>query len=563
MNQTLNDNSINDIIFEKEFIKLPIHYMPFPDWQGCNFINTIFDSLNIISKNIDRLNSEYSSIWSLARYFWIFAIHEMIDDIDKYNINEKDKVKIIEICSKLTLNNKSFAYVINNHINEFYENKYIIDRLRRYEMNRSFIKICYSHFSNSLKLSVFNCFEKYYPQIVLENYKTAKRYYKYHPDDFISLFKISQFSIISDRFFVGWLIQNHSKIFKNAIEGIKNVAIEYCKKGINYLQNIKIDENDNKIYEHLLVSEMCETLSYVYNLKYYVYFNEINEKLNVVFNSYIVTNGLKIELSFKDFNEFVISFEENNKQLKFLNLTHQLKEKEYVNNIDALRNLKTDGPKFLNLLNRIWQKQSEKFPYDKQDSLNILFQSLIQILQHCLLNKKLENELFEFLLIVSSYVDLKWFKDKLHISFEIIGNYELLSNLKDLLLNKKVNKDPIVQTLIVSFSRNLIGLIEKILRNLYLLKSDSDSNFSSEITLNQIFINDKLDMLSKGTKEAIIYFLTKDQDVNNKVDRPGCDWRNKLMHNNNDIYESFSYDQLFVIFLLYIYLIDDLFLSKI
>ena len=210
------------------------------------------------------------------------------------------------------------------------------------------------------------------------------------------------------------------------------------------------------------------------------------------------------------------------------------------------------------MLNHVGDYKSDKYPYYKQQSMEIYMWVQQRLLNLIMCDENLYKEFGNFVLTSVKQVENKFFDNRIHLSDEIMGSYEVLLNIIGLAKNNDMDS-PLYKALINGCVMNLCGTIEKIIRNVILeevkdiLYFDEDSN-----TLNSL-LNYDIQSISCGLKYHLEFFLCKENNNNiPKAKRPGKNIRNIQMHNHNLKYESTNWSDCCNLFYFVLSIVNDL-----
>ena len=535
-----------------------INYFSSNDFTASTFINNIIANLDSLEENITSLDCEVNDFYSFYQYIWIQSVKRFIKDINKFNISTEIKNKIIKIFENIILNNKSFISYINNNYGNIF-NKDNHTEVRFYRIQNIILDLIYNKFSKTINENVFLFLEKNIPTTLISNFEICKNYYSKaeKEENFKSLFNgLESSKTFDDQIYLSFLCKTNGNYHK---EFLREKASFICNRALNAIKQRKIDSDKEILIQSATLLNKYLKLARIFKLPCYNDFISYKNKIDTALNEYLRKHSEHIEYGPISLQPFINSLEKETDSIKFLKITHSLKNNTFVNNCDSIFDVEQKSI-FSEIVEEYDNPRSEKYPYFKQNNMFLFLDVYCHILNYILSDKKLALDFSLYLVNISNAVEQNYFNNDVKIVSEYLGIYEIINNILSIYKNHS-SDTPLIKALENGSCLILCGLIEKILRNV-LIKEVGNSLFidSDLITLAQILdSNHELKDISKGLRYYLEYYLSSELNPSiPKEKRPGKNIRNIQMHNRNDKYEKTNYNDVIILFYFSLSILGDL-----
>ena len=147
------------------------------DLADSYFLKNIMDNLGNIEKNISLLNCNCSNLEDLYQYFWCCNFKKLLNDINRFNLNEDIIYRLKNIGNEISSNSKSIIQYINeNYVIVF--NKTEHRKGKWHAISYDLFDFCYKRQSKSIKPEVFRYIEDNLYFDALVNFEICTDYYK-------------------------------------------------------------------------------------------------------------------------------------------------------------------------------------------------------------------------------------------------------------------------------------------------------------------------------------------------------------------------------------------------
>lgn len=534
------------------FKEISIKYYGNGDLSGNYFLKAVIDNIDSIENNIKYLNSPLNNQTDLYHFLWLLSFKELVLEIDNYNIDKSLKERIKTIDSNLDYSYKRFVQYVNDNYKTVFAKEENIN-IRYYELFRMLIELCFKC-SNAINKEVFLYLESNYALYLLSDFKFCSNYFKKNISEYKSLFdNLKNTKLFDDKIYVDFFL----KQVNIDDDFIKDKVQFICSRTIDYFESNNINSDNVELIQLLNVFEEYRELANHYKLSIANRFNIFKQKLDSILDEFLVKHGQHSQIGPVDLKPGIEILKKNKDPYKFFQLTHSLKNDKYINNLDYILNLKNNSSTS-ELFNHVGDYKSNKYPYYKQQSMEIYMWVQQRLLNLIMCDEDLYKEFGNFVLTSVKHVENNFFGNRINLSEEIMGSYEVILNIIGLAKNKDM-ASPLYKALINGCVMNLCGTIEKIIRNATLeefkdiMYFDEDSN-----TLNTLLGYD-IKSISGGLKYFLEFYLCK--EINNnipKAKRPGKNIRNIQMHNHNLKYESTNWADCCNLFYFVVSIVNDL-----
>ena len=538
--------------FLSEEIK-SLKYYGSGDLAGGIFVKNVVDSLEVLESHVQELNDDIVELEDLYRYLWLLSFHEMVLDIDKYNIPNETKKRIKDFDTLIEYAPKRFIKYINeNYTVALDETK--VEKVRWYEFYDILMGLIFNKYANGIKSEVFEYIEEKFALNILAYFSKYSIYYNKNKESVKKLFiGLESTKIFDDQIYTSFLINNKiDDIFYT--EKAKFI----CERSIKHIKSLDLSPDSDEIYQLESLFLEYKKLAIIYNLKCA---NEYNEHIAIIentMNAYLKKHCHHIDLGPINFDMIIKELKKSSKERKFLQLTHSFKNDKFINNLNRIFEEKSKSA-FSELVHRIGIARSEKYPYFKQDamSLNLLLNT--QIIHFIFIDSELSLQFADYIYNLSGVVQNDYFKNLINIVEELCGIFEMIGSMLDL-AKRKQEETPLFKAMINGCVLNECGYIEKILRNIAFKETkevayfDQDSN-----TLGSLLKHHKYEILSGGLLYYLEFYLSKENNDKIRIDeRPGKNIRNIQMHNHDKKYERTNFGLCLELFYLVLSILGDL-----
>lgn len=519
--------------FLNEEIK-SLKYYGSGDLAGGIFVKNVIDSLEALESNISELNDNIIELEDLYRYLWLLSFQEMVLEIDKYDIPDEIKKRIKSLNGLIDYSPKRFINFINqNYIIVLDKTK--VDEVRWYEFYDILMELIFNKYAKGIKPEVFKYIEENFALTILAYFSKYSNYYSKNKESVKKLFVgLENTNIFDDRIYTSFLLRNKvdDKFYTEKAKFI-------CERSLKHIKSLKLTPDSEEI---LLIETLFleyRKLAIIYNLKCANEYDEYMAMIENTMNEYIKKHGQHIKLGPIDFEPIINELKKSTEVWRFVHLTHSVKEGKLFNNCNQIFDEESNGG-LQELFNRIGVARSDKYPYFRQDAmnLNLIFHS--QILFSIFMDPELSKQFANYIYALSITIQKEYFKETINIIDELCGIFEMIQNAIE--LQKSDQEESVLcKALINGCVLNECGYIEKILRNIVFQEVkeaaffDQDSN-----TLGTLLKHHKYKILSKGLLYYLEFYLLKEINSNKLMpdERPGNNIRNVQMHNHDKKYES-------------------------
>ena len=528
------------------------------DLAGGIFVKNVIDSLKIIEDKLTEINSDIVEMEDLYRYLWILSFKEMVVEIDLYNIEESLKLKIKQLSQSIDYSPARFIRFINDNY-ETALNKECVTEVRWHEFFEMMMNLIYGKYSSGINSEVFEYIEEKYALNILSHFEICNKYYKNHKNNIRKLFDgLKATKIFDDSVYCGFLMSNNLK----SDPFFKEQAKFICERSLIKIRSMNLSSESEDILQ--IQSQFLEyrKLAILYELVCANDFNSYKKELDALVNEYLMKYGQTINIGPIDFKPVIDLLKSSDNVWRFLQLTHTNKNGGIENNLNHIFLEKTNDS-LSEFVERIGEPRSEKYPYYKQDAMNMNLWVNCNIISCIFNDEELCSDFANYVYNLSNEVEVKFFRGAIEIKEEMAGTFELIAHIIGLIKNSQTEA-PLYKALTNGCVLNECGLFEKILRNIALFDDkdvcffDPDSN-----TIGSLFKNHKFTKLSKGLNYYLEFYLSRETNERiNKDERPGKDIRNIQMHNHDEKYKRTDINLCLELFYLALSLLGDLLVNE-
>ena len=281
-----------------------------------------------------------------------------------------------------------------------------------------------------------------------------------------------------------------------------------------------------------------QKLAIIYKLTCANEYEIYKSKIEKIMDEHIVKYGQRISSGNIDLKPIIDIYKEDKNEWKFIQITHYLKNEKIKNGLDKILDEKPKNT-LSEFVNRIGISKSEKYPYFKQDAMDLCLGINTRIINAIFNNQSLLQQFADYVFRLSSLVQNNYFNNSVNIVNELCGTIEMVTNVL-ILENTNQAETQLYKALINGCVLNECGYIEKLLRNIAFEESKEFAYFDqSSNTLGSLIRNYEFKVLSKGLLYYLEYYLIKEN--NDKMcddEKPGKNIRNIQMHNFDTKYDN-------------------------
>lgn len=314
----------------------------------------------------------------------------------------------------------------------------------------------------------------------------------------------------------------------------KQLTDEIIDEIINYSSEIFNSINDdNYLHYEILYSDICHFLKSIKRSEY-VSLEENLSRFDDIKNSYFLKHGQAISFQIP-IEELLSPFknDKNSLQLKFHQLTHMY-NKETRNVESIFTNIAHERkPRLIDAICATSMPIDDYFTISLQDDLRMMDCCYITCLQYFMCKERIGDLIAIMAAItqkICEYYKLDFKELELETDFNI-----LLNMFNNLFYTK--NNEFLVKGLCFSISMFEMALIEKVLRNIYIVLNDENYIKNDWASLGHLLNVDNqtmVNLLGLDNVKILSYYLIKYKDI-------GFNYRNNFAHYKNIKSDDFNY----------------------
>lgn len=515
------------------------------------FIKNLIENLDLIENNVDNINAPIIDQNDFYQYLWFLNFHKFILDINSFKIENGTVHRLLEIHKKIDYSPKRFILYMNFNYKIIFDRKKN-EEIRWYEYFEEVLEICFNA-SNGINEEVFVYLENELPLDLLFNFSCCEKFYKKHKSRIPNLFKdLEKTRTFDDNIYVDFLLNQVNITDPYFIKQADFI----CSRSIAEIKKVRLDSDNQSTIQILGIFENYSKLANYYKLKCANEYNSFSEKLIEAKNEFLLKHGQHVQIGPVDLKPAIDMLKSSTDPYKFFQLTHKLIDEKYYNLLDDIFSVKKTS-NLSELVQHIGNPRSDNYPYYKQDSMKINMWIQDGLINLIICDEELKTEFGNFIVTICHEVETKFFFNKIAISKELIGQYEILLNIVDLTY-KKQETAPLYLALINGCVMNLCGLIEKLIRNIKLEEIKNIVYFDANSCTLASLLKDKIKSLSNGLQYYLTFYLCTENNNKSLGERPGKNMRNIQMHNHNLKYENTNWADCCNLFYFVISIISDL-----
>lgn len=510
-------------------------------------LQELFEDIETIQEYFENKNALITNEDEFIDYLYLKKF-DMFSDIES-SILESYKEKF-NTCINLI---KQYYSKYDNKaiINYLQDNAITLLETKKYNIITEVFDLCFKFHTACQKVIMYIAKNKTY--LILNNFDNIKNiilkyddickeiFEKRHFHDFKQGMLKSYFTII--KFFIGKKQYN---------ELINEIIVEIIKFSDEIFNNIN---EDNYLQHEFVYKDIYEFLKSIKHNDYLVLEKNLS-KLDDIKNKYITKHGH--EFSFEiPVNKLLEPFKDDkiSLQAKFLQLTHMLnKDTKKIESIFT-NIVHTSTPSLVDSVCSTSTPTDEYFTFSLQNTLNMIDYCYFPCLQYYICKERI-NDLISIMATMTQkvfeYYKLDFKELELDIDFNIV-----LNMLNHLFYAFETKNDYLIKGLCFSVSMFEMALIEKILRNLFIVVNKETYIKNDWSSLGNL-LNEKnqtmVELLGIDNVKVLSYFLIKCNNI-------GFNYRNNFAHYKNIKSEDFNYSTILKINQILICIINQLSLN--
>ena len=521
------------------------------DLADLDFLKNILNNLDEIELNLNNIDYDCINLENLYFYFWCCNFEKLFEDLNRFNLNEKEKNRIKNVNLQISIEPKNIIKYINKNYNIVFD-KTKHRKRKWHAISYDLFEFCYNKYSNGVKPEVFRYIETNLYYDVLVNFDICSSYYQKNKDNFKNLFiNLKKTNVFDDFIYTTFL----EKISNTEDSFLKEKAEYLCIRGLLKLKEMNI-YNTEIVYAAKQHFDRYYTLARKFKLPIANDFYSFSITINMELNEYIMKHGHEFKGEPVELTQLINIMKESKEVFKFVNLTHY-SENGAIKNICHYENNNLNSLSIV--FNELGNLISDKYPYWKQSMMNLTNDLYSKLLSIYINDDKLSNDIYAYLINICKLLENNYFKVELNLVDEILGIFEIIININR--LYKEDNKGYLLKALENSCSYSLCAVIEKILRNILFAQNYDNCYIDVEsITLASILKElSKNNFMSYDILNYLEYFLIKEnnQDLLKHM-RPGKNIRNIQMHDHNDKYLKTNYGTVLQLFFMLILILNEI-----
>lgn len=531
-------------------------YLGLNDASYIFFTKLIDDNFEDIKENILFLNGELKNSEELYQYLWFLSFKKFEKDTRKTGFYDNVREKIDFIKDNYDFSLKRFVIYINGNYSEFFTDKENNSFVFYEYINDVFVLI-YKECKKSINHKVIEFVEEKHWDLVLQFYESTFKYYHKQSQDLLRiLIKVKDNNKMQDSLFYNFFKNNYIQG-----EEAKGLVDYICKRFIDNFMKISMETIKENILYYFYLYTNYINLAKKYKVPSVNEFQRVHMILDELRKQ--ETDDNEEGFAFKiNLQSYVDIFSKSNSIFVFRLLTHIFRDGKFVSLLETVFS-KSKNSSLFNQITNYEQPQNEFFTNTIQFHINNFFGYQSVLLQIILDGEKMRGDFFSYFCFLSQKIDNNLFDSKLNLMEELIGNLYFVHIIHD--SNKIRDNNPLCYVSLVNGCiKNLIGTIEKILRNVLWKEKGDKLNVDLENGNLGVYLEQEYKNISDYTLKCLTYYLSKDSTDKKSVknEKPGFDMRNKFMHNENNCFINASETDVFRLLYLTLYLLSDLFIAS-
>lgn len=538
-----------------------IKYYGSNDFAGGFFVKEVCDNIELLERTIEDFNKNIDTVEDVYRYLWCLSFKKMVLEIDHFKIDDELKKRIINLSNAINPPVSSFIQSINNNYRVYFD-KSKHENVKWADLFYELLEICYGKYCKGINDDVFRYLEENFPLHILSHFDCCSKYYSEHDEDFKTLFSgIKNTKPFDDQIYLRFLLTTTAK---NS-EFLKEQATFICERALAEVKKMNITEDDQNIIQVQSVLQDYGKLASLFRLQcandYVVLKKDIQKKLD----GFIKKHGMHHKMGPVDLKPAIDILKSSDDQYRFIRLTHDKDENNQIcNSLDYIFKVDNRNNPLSEVFNDISRNRSEKYPYYKQDLMQINLWIRLRMINLIFNDENLFSDFANYMYNIPLQLQKEYFDNSIDIEKEITGVVDCLGAMMDLARQNQF-ETPYGKALVFGTSLSICTTIEKMLRNVALKEVKNDIYFDiSKATLAYFFKTPfKLRDVSEGLKYHLEFYLIREVNYNGDVmDKPGLNIRNNIMHGQDDAYEQTDYRTCLILFYFLLSLLNDLLIAN-
>lgn len=545
---------------DDEFKFTYINYYGYNDFAGGFFVKEVCDNIDLLEKSIYDFNKDVETVEDAYRFLWCISFKKMVLEIDYFKIETELKNRIINLSKAINPSVPSFIQSINNNYREYFD-KSKNENERCADFFYQLLEFCYGKYCGGINDDVFRYLEANFPLHILSDFDCCSKYYSEHTEAFKTLFSgIKDTKLFDDKIYLRYLMTTNSK--NN--DFLKEQAAFICERTLDGIKKMNLMEDDQNIIQVLSMLQDYGKLANLYKLRCVNEYAVLNKDMQKKLDAFIRKHGMHQIMGLIDLKPAIDILKTSDDPYIFIQLTHENDENGKISNsLDYIFKIDNKQNPLSEEFNDISRNRSQKFPYYKQDSMQIFLWIRSRIINLIFNNDKLASDFANYMCNISLQLQKEYFDNSIDIKKEITGVVDCFGTIINLIRQNQF-ETPFGRALVFGTSLSICTTIEKILRNVGLKEVKDDIYFNTaKATLADFFRPPfKLADISKGLKYHLEFYLIREVDYRgDDMSKPGLNIRNNIMHGQDDAYEQTNYDTCLILFYFLLSLLDDLLIS--
>lgn len=544
----------------KDLIFKNINYSIWNEFSAAIFVKDLCDNIDYLESFKERSLISVSSLDDLYIFLWFLSLQEILKEIDSFKLEEEQKQRIKALSNSVSFDDSSVVDFINNEYASIF-NKNNHEKDRWAGLFIAMMNICYGRYQNRISDDVFRYLEKNYALYLLANYDVCSKYYSKHILEFESLFcGLKNTKVFDDQIYLRFLYNKST----SQTEFLKKQAAFICERTFDAVIKMNLTSDDQRLIQIQSFIVEYGRIAILYKLRCANDYAVLKKDLQQKMDSFIRKHGVHQKYGPVDLTDAINLLKSSDDNYKFLQVTHFKNERGDIENaLNYILSIKNNRNPLSECFNDIQRNRSDKYPYFKQESMQINMWIRERVINDIFRDEKLCPEFVNFVYNICLEVQEKYFDNVINVEREISGVVDVFTEIINL-SNQNQFDTPYARALVYSTSLSICTTIEKIIRNVALKEVKNDRYLNSDkAKLSDFFKGGyKLKDISEGLKYHLEFYLIKESKFSgNDLDKPGLNIRNNLMHGQDDAYDNTDYGICVALFYFLVSLLDDLVLS--
>lgn len=551
---------LTNYVMDSEIFIKNIKYYGSNDFAGGFFVKQVCENIDYLESVAPNIGKKIDTIEGAYCFLWCLSFKQMSNDICKYNISDDLKERIQKLSDILKPSDSAFVNYINKKYSDVF-NKQNHEKLEWFDFFYYVLDLCFGRYCRGIDKSVFHYLETNFALHILSHFEACANYYSKNKKDFEYLFKdLRDTRLFDDQIYLRFLLNANNK----CDSFLKEQATFICKRTLIAIKAMNLTEDSQDIAQVQSFIKEYGKLAVLYKLKCANEYSVLKKKIQVTFDSFVKKHGVNHKIGPYDLTPAMDILKSSKDGYRFIQITHNKnKDGKIENALDYILNITNKNNPISEDFNDISRNRSKRYPYYKQDSMQLNLWIRMRIINMLFNDKDLVGDFINYMYNVALQVQEKYFSNLINIEKEITGEVDCFLAMMDLARQKQFDS-PYAKALVYNNSLALCSTIEKILRNIALKEVKDKKYFdTSKATLAEFFRTPfQLKDISEGLKYHLEFYLIKEVNFHGyEIDRPGLNIRNNIMHGQDDAYEKTDYGTCLTLFYYLVSLMDDLLIA--